>query len=118
MLSQSEIQELMEMGIDPSSVYINNQYQSGGAVEDKYCPPGFTYDSTNDVCINDATGMADIMVQPIVSKPEEQYLLIVIPGTFTVFNPIKEIIRPIFNPCSASGVAFPTITSSIRSGSN
>jgi hypothetical protein len=70
MLSQSEIQELMEMGIDPSSVYINNQYQLGGAVEDKYCPPGFTYDSTNDVCINDATGMADMMVQPIVSKPE------------------------------------------------
>ena len=35
-----------------------------------------------------------------------------------VSNPIKEIILPIFNPCSASGVAFPQITSSIFSLSN
>ena len=54
----------------------------------------------------------------IVSKPEEQYLLTVIPGTLSVSNPIKEIIRPTFNPCSASGVALPTITSSILSLSN
>lgn len=71
MLSQSEIQELMEMGIDPSSVYINNQYALGGAATgDKYCPVGYTYDSANDVCINDSTGMADITVQPIVYKPD------------------------------------------------
>ena len=54
----------------------------------------------------------------IVSKPEEQYLLTVIPGTLSVFNPINEIIRPTFNPCSASGVAFPTMTSSTRNLSN
>ena len=51
---------------------------------------------------------------PIVSNPEAQYLLTVTPGTSSIFNPIKEINRPIFNPCSASGMAFPTITSSIR----
>ena len=54
----------------------------------------------------------------IVSNPEEQYLFTVIPGTFIVSNPIKEIILPIFNPCSASGVALPQITSSIFSLSN
>mmetsp|Transcript_9402 Transcript_9402/g.12796 ORF Transcript_9402/g.12796 Transcript_9402/m.12796 type:complete len:311 (-) Transcript_9402:77-1009(-) len=54
----------------------------------------------------------------IVSNPEEQYRFTVMPGTFTESNPIKEIIRPTFKPCSASGVAFPTITSSIRSLSN
>ena len=54
----------------------------------------------------------------MVSSPEEQYLFTVIPGTFIVSNPIKEIIRPMFSPCSASGVAFPQITSSILSLSN
>ena len=53
----------------------------------------------------------------MVSNPEEQYLFTVIPGTFIVSNPIKEIILPILSPCSASGVAFPTITSSILSAS-
>ena len=51
----------------------------------------------------------------MVSKPEEQYLFTVIPGTFTVSNPISEIILPMFNPSSASGVAQPAITSSIVS---
>ena len=39
------------------------------------------------------------------------------PGTVSEFNPIREIIRPMFNPCSASGVALPTITSSTLFGS-
>ena len=51
----------------------------------------------------------------IVSNPEEQYRFTVIPGTFIVSNPIKETILPILSPCSASGVAFPIITSSIFS---
>ena len=51
---------------------------------------------------------------PIVSNPEAQYLFTVTPGTSFTFNPIKEIKRPTFRPCSASGIAFPTITSSIR----
>ena len=51
---------------------------------------------------------------PIVSKPEAQYLFTVTPGTSSTFNPIKEINRPTFKPCSASGMALPTITSSIR----
>ena len=37
----------------------------------------------------------------------------VIPGTLSVFKPISEIILAKFRPCSASGVAFPTIMSSI-----
>ncbi|CAI8218778.1 MAG: Uncharacterised protein [Cryomorphaceae bacterium] len=49
----------------------------------------------------------------IVSSPEAQYLLTVTPGTSSTFNPISEITLAIFKPCSASGVAFPTITSSI-----
>ena len=39
----------------------------------------------------------------------------VTPGTLSVFKPISETIRAIFKPCSASGVALPTITSSICS---
>ena len=50
---------------------------------------------------------------PIVSNPEAQYLFTVTPGTSVTFNPIKEIKRPTFKPCSASGIAFPTMTSSI-----
>ena len=34
----------------------------------------------------------------IVSTPEEQNLLTVTPGTSTLFNPIKEIKRPMFSP--------------------
>ena len=49
----------------------------------------------------------------IVSNPEAQYLFTVTPGTSSTFNPIKEINRATFSPCSASGIAFPTITSSI-----
>src|SRR3546814_5482628 len=48
----------------------------------------------------------------MVSRPEEQYLFTVIPGTFSVFRLSREIILPRFNPCSASGVSFPTMTSS------
>ena len=51
----------------------------------------------------------------IVSKPEAQYLFTVTPGTLSVSRPIKEIIRATFKPCSPSGVALPTITSSISS---
>ena len=51
----------------------------------------------------------------MVSKPEAQYLFTVTPGTLSVPKPINETIRAIFSPCSASGVAFPTITSSISS---
>ena len=40
----------------------------------------------------------------MVSNPEEQYLFTVIPGTFMVSSPIKEIIRPIFNPCSVKQI--------------
>mgnify|MGYP000246018701 CR=1 FL=1 len=54
----------------------------------------------------------------IDSIPEEQNLLIVIPGTLSVFSPINDIILAIFSPCSASGVAFPTIRSSIISSFN
>ena len=50
----------------------------------------------------------------IVSTPDEQNLFTVTPGTSTLFNPIKEIRRAIFSPCEPSGIAFPTITSSIR----
>ena len=54
----------------------------------------------------------------MVSRPEEQYLFTVTPGTLSVFKPIKDTILPMFKPCSASGVAFPTITSSILLTSN
>ena len=52
------------------------------------------------------------------SSPDEQYLFTVIPGTLTVLSPNNEIILPIFRPCSASGVALPTITSLIKLLSN
>src|SRR5690606_34774196 len=48
------------------------------------------------------------LAMAMVSSPEEQYRLTVMPGTLSVSNPINEIMRPTFNPCSASGVAFPT----------
>ena len=51
----------------------------------------------------------------IVSSPDAQYLFTVIPGTLSVSKAISEIRRATFNPCSASGVALPTITSSICS---
>ncbi|MNN27192.1 hypothetical protein D3C81_1407210 [compost metagenome] len=51
----------------------------------------------------------------IVSKPEAQYRLTVTPGTLSVSNPISEMKRAILSPCSASGMAFPTMTSSISS---
>ena len=46
---------------------------------------------------------------------QAQYLFTVTPGTLSVSRPIKEIIRATFKPCSPSGVALPTITSSISS---
>ena len=49
----------------------------------------------------------------IVSRPEAQYLFTVTPATSFVFKPINAINLAIFKPCSASGVALPTITSSI-----
>ena len=49
----------------------------------------------------------------IVSRPEAQYLFTVTPATSFVFSPIRAINLAIFKPCSASGVALPTITSSI-----
>ena len=50
----------------------------------------------------------------IVSNPDEQKRLIVTPGTSTLFNPIKEINRAILRPCDPSGIALPTMTSSMR----
>ena len=54
----------------------------------------------------------------IASEPDAQYRLMVTPGTLSVFKPIKEINLATFKPCSASGIAFPTIRSSILSLSN
>ena len=52
----------------------------------------------------------------ILSKPLAQYLLIVIPGT-SMPNAFAAMMRPNCKPCSASGTAFPTITSSTNFGS-
>ena len=52
----------------------------------------------------------------ILSKPLAQYLLIVIPGT-SMPKAFAAIILPNCNPCSASGTALPTITSSTNFGS-
>ena len=52
----------------------------------------------------------------ILSKPLAQYLLIVIPGT-SIPKAFAAIILPNCNPCSASGTALPTITSSTNFGS-
>ena len=49
----------------------------------------------------------------IVSSPDAQYRFTVTPGTSSIFSPMREISLPTFNPCSASGIALPTITSSI-----
>ena len=38
------------------------------------------------------------------------------PGTLSDLNAMRDINLAIFNPCSASGIAFPTIKSSIWSG--
>ena len=54
----------------------------------------------------------------IVSNPELQYLFTVCPGIWSVSKLINEINLPTFRPCSASGIAFPTIRSSILFGSN
>src|SRR5210317_707005 len=58
----------------------------------------------------------------MVSIPEAQYLLTVTPGTSSILRPINEMSLAIFNPCSASGMALPTMTSSIlvlsKSGSS
>ena len=53
----------------------------------------------------------------IDSSPEAQYRLMVIPGT-SIPNARAAIIRPTCNPCSASGTALPTITSSTWFGFN
>ena len=57
--------------------------------------------------------LADAMA--MVSNPEAQYLFTVMPATFSVPNPMSEINLPTFKPCSASGMALPTITSLMRS---
>ena len=99
------------------------QYQSGwflatSALGTSFHPPKGIPDmiSTPPATIQSAMP-ALILAEAIaiVSKPEAQYRLIVTPGTLSVSNPIKEIIRATFSPCSASGVALPTITSSISS---
>ena len=53
----------------------------------------------------------------IDSEPDAQYLFTVTPGTLSVSNPINEISLATFSPCSASGIAQPTIRSSMRAGS-
>ena len=53
----------------------------------------------------------------ILSKPLAQYRLMVIPAT-SIPKALAEIIRPNCKPCSASGTALPTITSSTRFASN
>ena len=58
-----------------------------------------------------ASIFADAMA--IDSNPEAQYRLIVEPGTASVSILIKESIRPILKPDSASGKALPTTISSI-----
>ena len=50
----------------------------------------------------------------IVSNPEAQNLLIVTPGTSSTLSPIREINLATLKPCSASGIALPTIKSSIN----
>ena len=76
-------------------------------------------DSTPPAIIQSAIpALIFALAMAIVSNPEEQYLFTVIPGTLSVSKPINEIIRPTLSPCSASGVALPTITSSTRVGSN
>ena len=68
-------------------------------------PPAIIHSAIPDLIFEDAIA--------IVSNPEAQYLLTVTPGTSSTSRPIKEIILATFSPCSASGIAFPTITSSI-----
>ena len=58
------------------------------------------------------------VAMPIVSIPDEQKRFTVTPGTSTISKPINEMSRAIFSPCDPSGIAFPTITSSIRFGSS
>ena len=53
----------------------------------------------------------------MVSIPLEQNLFTVTPGTSTMSSPIREIRRAMFRPCAPSGIAFPTMTSSMRFGS-
>ena len=52
----------------------------------------------------------------MVSSPEAQYRLTVIPAT-SLPNALLEIFLPICSPCSPSGLAQPTMTSSIRDDS-
>ena len=51
---------------------------------------------------------------PMVSSPDEQKRFTVTPGTSTMFKPINEINRAMFRPCEPSGMALPTMTSSMR----
>ena len=53
----------------------------------------------------------------IVSKPDAQYLFTVIPGT-SIPKALAAMILPTCKPCSASGTALPTITSSTCFGSS
>ena len=54
----------------------------------------------------------------IVSKPDAQYLFTVTPPILNGSPALKTTILPICIPCSASGIAFPQIKSSIFDGSN
>ena len=73
-------------------------------------PPAIIHSAIPDLILAEAIAM--------VSRPEAQYRFTVTPGTSSTFKPIREITLAIFKPCSASGVAFPTITSSILVLSN
>ena len=54
----------------------------------------------------------------IVSRPEPQKRLTVTPAVEIGKFDFNDIIRATCKPCSASGIALPTIISSTRSGSN
>ena len=68
-------------------------------------PPAITQSAIPDLIF--------ALARAIVSRPDAQYLLTVTPGTSSIFNPIRDINLPTFKPCSASGIALPTMISSI-----